>query len=131
MDAEQIGLISLVYSFIRQLLQFSNVVDEVEVNEDDLRALNGEASSWGPSLVYLTTLLHKTPFVTFCVVENLNNLESKQGRVWCKQLLDVLRNRQQQTGLISIILYSTAGQSFVLPAHVSSEDRHMTTGGFE
>jgi hypothetical protein len=131
MNYEQIGLISLVYSFIRQLLQFGNIVDEIKTNEDVSSALNGEVSSWGPSLRYLGRLLNKTPVVTFCVIESLNDLESNQGRVWCKQMLDVLKERQQQAGVAFNILYSTAGQSLVLPAYVSSRDRHIASGGFE
>lgn len=131
MNHEQIGLISLIYSFIRQLLQFGTIVDEIETNEDGFGALNGEVSSWGPSLRCLRRLLNKTPVVTFCVIESLNDLESNKGRVWCKQMLDVLEERQQQAGVAFNILYSTAGQSLVLPAYVSSRDRHMTSGAFE
>ncbi|OAK94708.1 hypothetical protein IQ06DRAFT_381858 [Phaeosphaeriaceae sp. SRC1lsM3a] len=131
MNVEQIGLISLVYSFIRQLLQFNNIVDDIETNNDGYNTLSGDVTSWEPGLSCLRRLLNKTPVVTFCVIENLNELESNQGRVWCKELLDVLKERQQQTGVFFNILYSTAGQSLVLPAYVSSGDRHLTPGGFE
>jgi hypothetical protein len=68
MNYEQIGLISLVYSFIRQLLQFSNIFDEFEINEDVSSELNGVVSSWEPGLRCLRRLLDRTPVVTFCVI---------------------------------------------------------------
>ncbi|KAI4931506.1 hypothetical protein J4E85_004099 [Alternaria conjuncta] len=127
MNVEQVGMISLVYGFIRQLSQFSRVDEEFENHDDDFAALNGEVSSWDASLRLLKMLLRKAPVVTFCVIENLNDLEWNNGGVWCKQLLDVLRECQQETGISFNILYSTTGQSRVLPAYVSVRDRHMTS----
>jgi hypothetical protein len=127
MNTEQVGMISLVYSFIHQLLQFSRVDDEFDTSGNDFTVLNGEVSSWDTSLRFLRILLSKTPVVTFCVIENLNDLEWNNGGAWCKQLLGVLRERQQQAGVSFNILYSTAGQSRVLPTYVSFRDRHMTS----
>lgn len=47
MSTEEVGLISLTYDLIRQLLQFSSVAERVTtVKEEDLKSLSGEASTW-------------------------------------------------------------------------------------
>ena len=130
LSIEQVGLLSLVYSFIRQLLQFNRADDyakENEIQDEDFDALNGEVSSWNTSLEILTALLRHTPVVTFCVIDGLNDYERGDGAVWCKQLLSVLKERQQQAGVLFNILFATAGQSHVLPEYVGSRDRHITT----
>lgn len=125
MSTEQIGLISIVYRLIQQLLQFKGAVNSLAINKTDLGALNGETSSWDVSLKLLRTLLRNVPDGTFCAIDNLNVLESGSGKMWCNQLLTVLKERQLQADSSFNILFSTNGQSSVLPQHTTVRDRYM------
>ena len=87
--------------------------------------MDGEACSWKASLRILRTLLSHTPVITFCVIDGLNKLEWNNGGSWCSQLLDILKERQQQSDSSFNILLCTAGQSIVLPKHVKMEDRQI------
>lgn len=125
MSTEQVGLISLVYRLIRQLLQFNQAGDNLAMDMNDFRALNGEASSWDASLRVLQALLQNMPVITFCTIDNLNELEWGGGRKWCSQLLVALRERQLHVGSSFNILLSTTGQSLVLPQYVMVKDRYI------
>lgn len=127
LSIEQVGLISLIYSLIRQLVQFKRTDGIIEIDKDDANALDGTAASWTASLRILKVLLQHTPVVTFCVIDGLNDLELNEGRTWCTQLLDVLKERQQQAGTSFNILLSTAGQSMVLSQSIDVKDRFMAT----
>ncbi|CAI6302218.1 unnamed protein product [Periconia digitata] len=124
MTPEQVGLISLIYSLIRQLLQFNRSGDNLMIDEKDLDALNGEASSWDAAIKIVRVLLQDTPIVTFCAIENLNNLEFGNGRNWCNQLVEVLKKRQLESGSSFNILFSTSGQSFVLSQYITARERY-------
>jgi hypothetical protein len=126
MGMEQVGLVSLVYSFIYQLLQFNREKD-LELDERELATLNGTVDSWDINLKVLRKLLNQTPLVLFCIIDGLNDLEYGNGGMWCRQLLQVLKERQQQVGIDFNILFTTTGQSQVLPQYVEFMDRAITT----
>lgn len=127
MSMEQMGLIGLVYSFIHQLLQFSAPEVELAVGKEELTALNGGTESWNVSLKVLGALLDHTPVLMFCVVDGLNDLTWGNGAQWCRQFLEVLFARQRRPETVFNILFTTAGQSQVLPSYVHITDRQMTT----
>lgn len=127
MTIEQAGMVGLVYSLIHQLLQFSQAEDQLDISEESLAALNGSNESWVESLNVLRALLDCTPARMYCVIDGLNDLEWREGREPCQQLLDVLFTRQQREGTVFNILLTTEGQSRVLPTCVKLEDRHIAT----
>ena len=127
MDMEQMGLIGLVYSFINQLLQFTGQEVELAISGEELAALNGGIESWDTSLAVLRALLDNTPVLMFCVIDGFNDLTWGNGGQWCRQFLEVLFARQRQPERVFNILFTTAGQSQVLPSYVPITDRHITT----
>jgi hypothetical protein len=127
MSIEQIGLMGLVYGFISQLLQLN--ISEVKFDSKLTNPIgfDGTISSWDISLEVLRVLLEHTPPMMFCVIDGLNELEFGNGAEWCKQILDLLKKRQQQAGAIFNILYTTDGPSQFLSSYVDLKDQHMTT----
>jgi len=128
---ERTGLISLAYSLIRQLLQFEGTCSGAcAVDEKELMALNGDASTWDRCLKLLGGLLEAIPVVTFCVLDGINDFEWGDGAAWCAQLVDVLREQQakqaQADGAFHI-LFTTAGQSAVLARRIEAKNRYLTT----
>jgi len=127
MSVEQLGLLSLVYSFIHQLLQFRGPRDSDTIKKEDLYSLDGKPGSWSISLSILEALLDQTPVVTFCVLDGLHTLEWGDGALWCKQLLRVLFQRQKKPDSFFHILFTTCGQCRLLPQHIQLQDRQMAT----
>ncbi|KAJ4292783.1 hypothetical protein N0V90_009446 [Kalmusia sp. IMI 367209] len=124
---EQVGLISLSYSLIRQLLQFDSVIKSSAVKQTDLNMLDGKASTWPHTLKIVATLLKYVPDVTFCVIDGLNEFEWGNGGLWARELVEVLQEKQKQTEGAFNILFTTAGQSYVLPKLVDIGSRHLAT----
>jgi len=127
MTIEQLGLLSMVYSLIHQLLQFKGVRAEIGIMHKDLSTLDGGLNSWGTSLRVLAALLEHIPVVTFCVVDGLNKFEYGNGIPWCKQFLDILIKRQWKDKSTFNVLLTTAGQSRVLPRYIELRDCHIAT----
>lgn len=125
LSAEQAGLIGLVYSLLRQLLQFRRADDAVRVSEESLGALDGGTGSWETGLEVLEALLGNAPALTYCVIDGLNDLEFGDGARWCRQLLEVLFARQRVAGATFNILLTTAGQSRLLASVIGLEDRYI------
>ncbi|KAI0116461.1 hypothetical protein GGR51DRAFT_501415 [Nemania sp. FL0031] len=129
MSIEQVGLIGLVYSFIHQLLQFSAAEDTLDVSAESFAFLDGGNGSWDAGLEVLQALLDRTPVLMYCVIDGLNDLEWGGGSPKCRQLLELLLARQRRAGTVFNILFTTAGQSLVLPSYVKLKDRHIATRG--
>lgn len=127
MSIEQVGLMSLIYSLIYQLLQFSRTDDTLDISEESLKQLNGEMISWETGLEVLETLLDQTPVLTYCVIDGLNDLELGNGAEWCVRFLKLLFKRQKQAGTNLNILLTTAGQSQILAQGIKLEERHHAT----
>lgn len=73
------GLIALVYSLIRQLIELVPPMLDCDSNCDlsgeRFRRLNGTIASWNDALAILDTLLLYRPPVLFCVIDALDVLE--------------------------------------------------------
>lgn len=123
MTVEEAGLLGLVYSFIRQLLQFKVPDTSVDLSEERFKRLDGEQQSWAESLMIFRELLNQTPSIRYCVVHGLNDLEWSNGAEWCDDMLDVLFDYQEKAELTFHILLTTSGQSKVLPKRVHLRDR--------
>jgi hypothetical protein len=73
------GLIALVYSLIRQLIELAPPMldcdSSCDLSGERFRRLNGTIASWNDALAILDTLLRYRPPVLFCVIDALDVLE--------------------------------------------------------
>lgn len=92
------GLIGLVYSLIRQLLQFNVEENDLDLSPERFAKLDGTMDSWECSLDLLEDLLDRTRFLPYCVIHGLNKLDWSAGAVACEEFLDILLRRQQKAG---------------------------------
>ena len=121
--AEQAALIGLVYSLIRQLLQFNTGNEKIDIGEEVKRKLDGRNESWPHSLEVLGKLLDQAPRLLYCVIHNLCYLEWSSGTRWCNNFLDILFERQSKKGITLNVLLTTSGQSKLLPRRIALVDR--------
>lgn len=77
--SKKAGLIALVYSLIRQLIELAPPMLNCDSNSDlsgeRFRRLNGTTASWTDAISILDTLLQYRPPVLFCVIDALDILE--------------------------------------------------------
>ncbi|KAH8708363.1 hypothetical protein GQ44DRAFT_470055 [Phaeosphaeriaceae sp. PMI808] len=127
---EEVGLIGLVYSLIRQLLQFDFEDDEFFIPKKDIEALDGSDHSWRQALNLLSTLLKTTPHLSLCLIHGLNDLAfSSSGAEWCGAFLAILFAHQQSSPNTFRILLTTTGQSRALQEYVDVSDRMFVENG--
>lgn len=125
-NIEKAGLIGLVYSLINQLQQTIPDESSTGISKLELDALDGSRASWPTSLTVLRKLLRGTPRVTYCVIDGLNDLEWGDGMGWCEQILNLIREHQEEQPFN--VLLTTTGQSRLLPREVSFEQKHTAQG---
>lgn len=123
MTVEEAGLLGLVYSFIRQLLQFKVPDTSADLSQERFQRLDGEQQSWPESLMILRELLTQTPSIRYCIIHGLNDLEWSNGAEWCHDILDVLFEYQENAELTFDILLTTSGQSKLLANRIHLRDR--------
>ena len=138
LTSEEAGLLSVLYSFIRQLLQFSAPTKSFESDRANTQAvlnhtrfdfnkLGQNRQCWPKALDVLRSLLDATPGLRLCVLHGLNDLENLAGYSWCHDLLELLAEYQAQASSTTRfhILLTTSGQSRVLGEAVDGLDRYQ------
>jgi hypothetical protein len=104
---EMQGLIELVYSLIRQLIEV--VPLEFECNMDFSAArfdrLDGAASTWSDAVTLFSDLERTLPGKVFCVIDGLQWLDDRSMASYLSDLVELLRGKKLQ------VLFTTAGQS--------------------
>ncbi|KAH8703665.1 hypothetical protein BGW36DRAFT_89870 [Talaromyces proteolyticus] len=126
--SKEAGIISLVYSLIRQLIDVAPPMMDCDSNcdlgKERFCRLNGTMSSWTDALGILDALLRYKPPVLFCVIDALDVLEDESTVQYVKPLVDLLVSHTtrcstahsdvQQTGIpkdgLIKVLFTTAGQ---------------------
>jgi hypothetical protein len=124
-NSDRVAIIGIVYSLIRQLLQFQRATP-LTVREN-LKKLDGTQESWSKSLAILSELLRNTPVLQYCVIDGLNLLEFNDGFSWCEQLVDALLDHHNSEQRFMNLLFSTDGQSRVLGARIPVSNRYNST----
>ncbi|CRG91387.1 hypothetical protein PISL3812_08435 [Talaromyces islandicus] len=92
--SKEAGLLGLVYSLIRQLIDLSPPMLDFDSNCDlsteRFNRLNGTMASWTDAVGILNTLLRYKPPVLFCVIDALDLLEDASTQPHIKSLVDML-----------------------------------------
>lgn len=120
---ENAGLLSMVYSLILQLLRFRPRDDEFRFDLSMLSKLSGDMSSWDVALGLFSSLLEHTVVVHYCIIHGLNELETGDGAVKCKDLLMVLFSHSHRPESPFSMLFTTSGQSRALYGVIEQRDR--------
>lgn len=93
-QSKEAGLLGLVYSLIRQLIDLSPPMLDFDSNCDlsteRFHRLNGTMSSWTDAVGILNTLLRYKPPVLFCVIDALDLLEDASTQHHIRTLVDML-----------------------------------------
>lgn len=93
-STEKEGLIALVYSLIRQLIELAppmlNCDSNCDLSGERFGRLNGTIGSWTDALSILDTLLNYRPPVLFCAIDSLDVLEDDRTEQYIKALVTML-----------------------------------------
>ncbi|KAL6238660.1 hypothetical protein BDW75DRAFT_5045 [Aspergillus navahoensis] len=108
----QQGLIALVYSLIRQLLEYLppvvNGSSTHTVKAENFAHLDGTLASWQEVLSLIDTLLYYAPPLLICVVDGLDRLQDPSTDKYIRSLVRVFMHHTQQS------FDSTSGRQNVL-----------------
>ena len=123
----RLGLLSMVYSLIRQLLRFRPADDTFSTKAATLDMLDGGVENWNVALETLKELLQHTPVLRYCIIHGLNDLEIDDGHQYCKDVLEVLCSHCAKSSSPFSLLFTTSGQSRVLYDVIDFEDHVEST----
>ncbi|CBF70286.1 hypothetical protein AN6050.2 [Aspergillus nidulans FGSC A4] len=108
----QQGLIALVYSLIRQLLEYLPPVVNGSsthiVKAENFALLDGTLASWQEVLSLVDTLLYYAPPLLLCVVDGLDRLQDQSTDQYIRSLVRIFVSHTRQSS------DSTPGQQNVL-----------------
>ncbi|KAJ5553328.1 hypothetical protein N7494_002706 [Penicillium frequentans] len=121
-DGGEAGVLAMVYSFIRQLLQFQPPDDDLHLQPDILDQLLQPADRWTPALDLLRYLLENTPNLRYCIISGINLIES-DCLDRCKEVLALLFAQARKAEPLFRVLLTTSGKSKVLSDTVSPESK--------
>lgn len=124
------GLVALVYSLIRQLIELAPPVLDCEISSDPsaerFRKLDGTLNTWDEAISVFDTLLNFVPPVLVCVIGSLHVLNDESTERCLQSLVRILArrtnrpsptSRNRATGTkptILKVLFSASGNPTVL-----------------
>jgi hypothetical protein len=119
LSVEETGLISLVYSLIRQLIFLldSEVTTDINFSVYRFLSLETPTENWKEALSLLSDLFTLAPGVLHCVIDGIDGLDYGRGHAKCVEFLAVIRQREFSSikeGLISKILFTSTSYSKTL-----------------
>lgn len=128
------GILAMVYSLIRQLLQFQppDNDDDVRIDAEMLHKLtdqSGPDGKWDIAMALLKMLLENTPSLRYCIISGLNLLEGG-ARAMCQEFVDVFLAHVQNAEWPVRVLFTTSGQSRALSSSVPRGSKVLTNNTF-
>lgn len=125
MEPKEAGLLSMVHSVIRQLLEFRPDKEDATIPLQWVEQLNCGISGWKASLKMLDHLLRHTTTLRYYIIHGLNELEeAAEGK--CLQFLEILQRWTHDCSHPMGLLFTTSGLSRVLFQCVPEEDQAQT-----
>lgn len=114
MSKEEVGIIGLVYSLIRQVIALSpeNGLAGIDLSRKRFDLLDGSVDSWYDALDLLSDLLIYAPPLLLCLIDGLNRLEGSSATDMCEELLDRLddcMDSGQNNGKIVKFIFTSSG----------------------
>jgi hypothetical protein len=102
------GLISLLYSLVRQLIMLTPATIEDGYDYHSLLpSLNGAPESIPKALRLIEVLLRQVPRLLLCVIDGLQILDHGSATRYIGQLVDILQTRED--GRVRKVLFTTSG----------------------
>ena len=119
MTAEMRGLISLIYAFIRQLIELlpSFMSRTEDLREPRFAKLDGSVNSCDEAIAVLGELLDLSPPMLFCVIDALEVLDDRSTTKHITAFVNILRGHKiyrsplsEVSDRVLKILFTTAGR---------------------
>ncbi|KAL4970908.1 uncharacterized protein BDV14DRAFT_162255, partial [Aspergillus stella-maris] len=127
---DKVGILAMVYSLIRQLLQFQPLDDKVLVPKNFVdKFIEPIDESWSAAMAMLRILLEHTPTLRYCIISDLNLFEGG-ARDMCQEFVNVLFAEVEKVDWPVRVLFTTSGQSRVLGLSVPRESKVMSNKTF-
>lgn len=117
---EELALVGLVYSLIRQLVDLvpPALEDGSKFPEDRFKKLDGTTRTWDEAIAILRDLLEMSPSVLICVIDGIQWIDDLSTESAMKKLFSLLRHYVEPgegtQRRVCKILFTTAGESRAL-----------------
>ncbi|PYH96948.1 hypothetical protein BO71DRAFT_439210 [Aspergillus ellipticus CBS 707.79] len=120
---------AMICSLVRQLLQFRPPEDTVQIAPELLKRTTG--GDWHTALELLNYLLQNTPALRYCIIADVNCLEG-DAESMCREFIQMLcsHTSTSRTDCPLRVLFTTSGQSAVLPECVPMESTIAVSGSY-
>ncbi|KAJ0414208.1 hypothetical protein BJY00DRAFT_295530 [Aspergillus carlsbadensis] len=127
---DKVGVLAMVLSLIRQLLQFQPAEDNVLIPKEMIDTLTEPVDeSWTAAMRILHILLEHTPTLRYVMISGLNLFESG-ARDMCQEFVDALFAHVNTVDWPLRVLFTTSGQSRVLGQSVPRESKVLSSSTF-
>lgn len=119
-SSEEAGVVSLVYSLIRQLIFLleQNVdASSICLSAERFRRLESPLSNWKEVVSLLDDLLTLSPGILLCVIDGFDDIDYGRGQTLCADILASMRRREEastRSGLVFKTLFTTTGYAKTL-----------------
>lgn len=126
---DKAAVLAMVYSLIRQLLQFQTPEDDLLLQREMLDQLTQPGERWTSALALFRYLLEQTPSLRYLIISGINVIES-DAREMCTEFVDMVIHCARNSEWSLRVLFTTAGQSRALSETVSKDSRIMSSNTF-
>lgn len=139
-NAEEAGVVSLVYSLIRQLILLlePDVDASIDLSAERFSLLQSPLSNWKEVTSFLNDLLTLSPGILLCVIDGIDDLDYGRGQLLCADILALMRRREaasERSRLILKVLFTTTSYAKTLDdglgineVVIDKESRHLSRG---
>ncbi|KAJ5345905.1 hypothetical protein N7452_003909 [Penicillium brevicompactum] len=126
---DKAAVLAMVYSLIRQLLQFQTPEDDLLLQRDMLDQLTQPGERWSSALALFRYLLEQTPSLRYLIISGVNVIES-DAREMCREFVDMVLHCARNSEWPLRVLFTTAGQSRALSETVSKDSKILSSNTF-